>query len=154
MKTFLIILAIYWVAVIVSTYIIRHFNGKKPLNQFFSSFPNQKKESKWMHPFIVFLHPIVLPFLLLGVGIGTLVEWKPRMIIKHMGTEPSMKELRKALKRNRLLDRHYNLFSLDAYNKCNGTNYTPEDIYDKDFLEALKNGDLEKAEALGKIWKD
>jgi len=74
MKTFLIILAIYWVAVIVSTYIIRHFNGKNPLNQFFSSFPNQKKESKWMHPFIVFLHPIVLPFLLLGVGIGTLVE--------------------------------------------------------------------------------
>ena len=74
MKTFLIILAIYWVAVVVSTYIIRHFNGKKPLNQFFSSFPNQKKESKWMHPFIVFLHPIVLPFLLLGVGIGTLVE--------------------------------------------------------------------------------
>ena len=74
MKTFLIILAIYWVAVIVSTYIIRYFNGKKPLNQFFSSFPNQKKESKWMHPFIVFLLPIVLPFLLLGVGIGTLVE--------------------------------------------------------------------------------
>ena len=27
-----------------------------------------------MHPFIVFLLPIVLPFLLLGVGIGTLVE--------------------------------------------------------------------------------
>ena len=74
MKTFLIILAIYWVAVIVSTYIIRYFNGKKPLNQFFSSFPNQKKESKWMHVFIVFLLPIVLPFLLLGVGIGTLVE--------------------------------------------------------------------------------
>ena len=74
MKTFLVILAIYWVAVIVSTYIIRYFNGKKPLNQFFSSFPNQKKESKWMHPFIVFLLPIVLPFLLLGVGIGTLVE--------------------------------------------------------------------------------
>lgn len=74
MKTFLIILAIYWVAVIVSTYIIRYFNGKKPLNQFFSTFPNQKKESKWMHPFIVFLLPIVLPFLLLGVGIGTLVE--------------------------------------------------------------------------------
>jgi hypothetical protein len=74
MKTILVILAIYWVAVIVSTYIIRHFNGKKPLNQFLSSFPNQKKESKWMHPFIVFLLPIVLPFLLLGVGIGTLVE--------------------------------------------------------------------------------
>lgn len=74
MKTILFIIAIYWVAVIVSTYIIRYFNGKKPLNQFFSSFPNQKKESKWKHPFIVFLLPIVLPFLLLGVGIGTLVE--------------------------------------------------------------------------------
>lgn len=154
MKTYLIILAIYWIVVIVSTYIIRHYNGKKPLNQFLSKWHSPQKEPKWMHPFIVFLLPIVLPFLLLGVGIGTLVEWKPRMIIKHMGTEPSMKELRKALKRNRLLDRHYNLFSLDAYNKCNGTNYTPEDIYDKDFLEALKNGDLEKAEALGKIWKD
>ena len=74
MKTILVILAVYWVTVVVSTYIIRHFNGKKPLNQFFSSFPNQKKESKWKHPFIVFLLPIVLPFLLLGVGIGTLVE--------------------------------------------------------------------------------
>lgn len=74
MKTILVILAIYWVAVIVSTYIIRYFNGKKPLNQFFSSFPNQKKESKWMHPFIVFLLPIVLPFLLVIWGIGTLAE--------------------------------------------------------------------------------
>ena len=74
MKTILVILAIYWVTVVVSTYIIRHFNGKKPLNQFLSSFPNQKKESKWIHPYIVFLLPIVLPFLLLGVGIGTLVE--------------------------------------------------------------------------------
>lgn len=74
MKTILVILAVYWVTVVVSTYIIRHFNVKKPLNQFFSSFPNQKKESKWMHPFIVFLLPIVLPFLLLGVGIGTLVK--------------------------------------------------------------------------------
>ena len=74
MKTILVILAVYWVTVVVSTYIIRHFNVKKPLNQFFSSFPNQKKESKWKHPFIVFLLPIVLPFLLLGVGIGTLVE--------------------------------------------------------------------------------
>lgn len=74
MKTFLIILAIYWVAVIVSTYIIRYFNKKKPLYQFFSTFPNQEKESKWLHPYIVFLHPIVLPFLLLGVGIGTLVK--------------------------------------------------------------------------------
>ena len=74
MKTIIVILAIYWVAVIVSTYIIRHFNGKKPLNQFFSSFPNQKKESKWMHVFIVFHLPIVLPFLLVIWGIGTLVE--------------------------------------------------------------------------------
>ena len=74
MKTILVILAVYWVTVVVSTYIIRHFNVKKPLNQFFSSFPNQKKELKWNHPFIVFLLPIVLPFLLLGVGIGTLAE--------------------------------------------------------------------------------
>ena len=74
MKTILVILAIYWVTVVVSTYIIRYINGKKPLNQFLSSFPNQKKESKWMNPFIVFLLPIVLPFLLLGVGIGTFVE--------------------------------------------------------------------------------
>ena len=74
METILVILAIYWVAVIVSTYIIRYFNGKKPLNQFFSSFPNQKKESKWKHPFIVFLLPIVLPFLLVIWGIGTLAE--------------------------------------------------------------------------------
>ena len=74
MKTILVILAVYWVTVVVSTYIIRHFNVKKPLNQFFSSFPNQKKESKWMHPFIVFLLPIVLPFLLVIWGIGTLAE--------------------------------------------------------------------------------
>ena len=74
MKTILVILAIYWVAVIVSTYIIRHFYGKKPLNQFLSKWHSPQKEPKWMHPFIVFLLPIVLPFLLLGVGIGTLAE--------------------------------------------------------------------------------
>ena len=74
MKTILVILAIYWVTVVVSTYIIRYINGKKPLNQFFSTFPNQKKESKWMHVFIVFLLPIVLPFLLVIWGVGTLVK--------------------------------------------------------------------------------
>ena len=74
MKTILVILAIYWVTVVVSTYIIRHFNVKKPLNQFLSSFSNQKKESKWMHVSIVSLLPIVLPFLLVIWGIGALAE--------------------------------------------------------------------------------
>lgn len=74
MKTILVISAIYWVTVVVSTYIIRHFNGKKPLNQFLSKWHSPQKEPKWMHPFIVFLLPIVLPFQLVILGIGTLAE--------------------------------------------------------------------------------
>lgn len=74
MKTILVIFAIYWVTVVVSTYIIRHYNGKKPLNQFLSKWHSPQKEPKWMHPFIVFLLPIVLPFLLVIWGIGTLAE--------------------------------------------------------------------------------
>ena len=74
MKTILVILAIYWVTVVVSTYIIRHFNGKKALNPLLSKWFTRRKEPKWMHPFIVFLLPIVLPFLLVIWGIGTLAE--------------------------------------------------------------------------------
>ena len=74
MKTILVIFAIYWVTVVVSTYIIRHYNGKKPLNQFLSKWHSPQKEPKWMHPFIVFLLPIVLPFQLVIWGIGTLAE--------------------------------------------------------------------------------
>ena len=74
MKTTLAILAIYWVTVVVSTYIIRHFNGKKALNPLLSKWFTRRKEPKWMHPFIVFLLPIVLPFLLVIWCIGTLAE--------------------------------------------------------------------------------
>ena len=74
MKTILVILAVYWVTVVVSTYIIRHFNGKKAVNPLLPKWFTRRKEPKWMHPFIVFLLPIVLPFLLGIWGIGTLAE--------------------------------------------------------------------------------
>ena len=137
MKT--IILIIYWIIAVISTYIVRSRNVKK--NHAEAVFDNRPFWKKVMtHLSILIIVPLTMPFILIYVAVSRIKKARYRNRPK-----PVDKKLRKFLKPDIVLDEDNRSISLSEYNLKHNTNYTLDQIYGKGYEASLNNESKEES---------
>jgi heme/copper-type cytochrome/quinol oxidase subunit 2 len=136
MKT--IILIIYWIVAVISTYIVRYRNVKKNHAEgVFANRPFWKKLKT--HLSIVIIVPLAIPFILIYVAVTRIKKARYRNRPK-----PVDKKLRKFLKPDIVFDEDNRSISLSEYNLKHNTNYTLDQIYGKGYEASLNNESRDK----------
>ena len=131
MKTIIII--IYWIVAVISTYIVRYHNVKKNhAEAVFANRPFWKKLKS--HLSILIIVPLAMPFILIYVAVNKIKKARYRNRPK-----PVSKKLRKFLKPDIVLDENNRSISLSEYNLKHNTNYTLDQIYGKGYEDSFNN---------------
>lgn len=137
-----LVLVIYWVLSVLSTYIVRYYNNKKHAYRkiFAEEVPLSKKILENLAIWLIM--PLAMPFVLLyllGLSIYTYIDKR-----KYKNRpRPVPKEKRSYLRKDTVFDETNTSMSLAEYNYKHGTEFNLDQIYGKGYEASLTDEEKE-----------